>query len=153
MRGGKISLFDDLYDRFHEIHTDLVKAVDGLPAKALDWTPGAETNSINVLVVHLAGAERYWLGLALGEPPERVREQEFRARGLTADELKQHLSAADDYARQALARFSFADMDTVRKSPRNDKTFTTGWCILHALEHSALHLGHVQLTRQVWEQG
>jgi uncharacterized damage-inducible protein DinB len=105
-----------------------------------------------VLLVHLTASEGYWLGLALGEPPERVREQEFRVRGLTADELKQRLAAADQFARQTLARIPLADLDIIRTSPRNDKTFTAGWCILHALEHSALHLGHVQLTGQLWEK-
>jgi uncharacterized damage-inducible protein DinB len=147
-----MSVFDDLFDRFREIHADLAKAVDGLPPEALDWTPGAETNSINALVVHLTASEGYWLGLAMGEPPERVREQEFRAHGLTADELKGRIAAADDLARQALARIPLADLGTARTSPLSNKTFTAGWCILHALEHSALHLGHVQLTRQLWEQ-
>jgi uncharacterized damage-inducible protein DinB len=147
------NFFDDLFDRFHEIHSDLLKAVDGLPAEALDWVPGAEMNSINVLVVHLAGAEKFWIGaVALGEPTDRVREEEFQAHGLTAEELKQRLAAADEYARQALPRFTLADLETVRKSPRNEKTFTVGWCLLHALEHSALHLGHIQLTRQLWGQ-
>jgi ankyrin repeat protein len=26
------------------------------------------------------------------------------------------------------------------------------WCLAHALEHTALHLGHMQITRQLWEQ-
>jgi uncharacterized damage-inducible protein DinB len=148
-----MSFQDDLFDRFHEIHTDLMKAVDGLPGAALDWTPGAETNSINVLIVHLTASEKYWIGaVALGEPTDRVRDEEFQARGLTAAELNQRLTAADEYVRQALPRFTLADLETVRKSPRNEKMFTIGWCILHALEHSALHLGHIQLTRQLWEQ-
>jgi len=147
------NFYDDLFDRFHEIHTDLIKAVDGLPDAALDWVPGAETNSINVLVVHLIAAEKYWIGaVALGESSDRVREEEFQARGLTAAELKQRLTTADEYARQALPRFTLADLETVRKSPRNEKTFTVGWCLLHALEHSTLHLGHIQLTRQLWGQ-
>jgi uncharacterized damage-inducible protein DinB len=148
-----MSFQDDLFDRFHEIHTDLMKAVDGLPGAALDWTPGAETNSINVLIVHLTASEKYWIGaVALGEPTDRVRDEEFQARGLTAAELNQRLTAADEYVRQALPRFTLADLETVRKSPRNEKAFSVGWCILHALEHSALHLGHIQLTRQLWEQ-
>jgi uncharacterized damage-inducible protein DinB len=145
--------FDDLYDRFNEIHTDLARAIDGLPPEALDWAAGPEINSINVLVVHLVGAERYWIGaVGLGEPTDRVREEEFEAKGLTAEELKQRLTGADDFAREAFARFSLADLETVRKSPRNEKTFRLGWCLTHALEHSALHLGHIQLTRQLWDQ-
>jgi uncharacterized damage-inducible protein DinB len=110
-------------------------------------------NSINVLVVHLTASEKYWIGaMGLGEPTDRVRDEEFQARGLTVDELKQRLNAADEYARQALPHFTLPDLATVRKSARSEKTFTVGWCLLHALEHSALHLGHIQLTRQLWEQ-
>jgi hypothetical protein len=77
-----MTFFDDLYDRFHELHTDAAKALEGLPPKALDWVPGPEMNSIGVLVVHSIGAERYWLGVALGEPPSRDREAEFQTRRL-----------------------------------------------------------------------
>jgi len=144
--------FDDLFDRFCELHTEIKKALDGYPSEALDWGPGPEMNSIAVLVVHLAGAERYWIGVALNEPPDRDREAEFRTQALSADALEAHLVSADDYARLALARFSLPDLEAVRQSPRNAKTFTAGWCLAHALEHTALHTGHIQLTRQLWEQ-
>jgi hypothetical protein len=147
------AFFDDLFDRFHELHADAEKDIQGLPPEALDWVPGPETNSINVLVVHFTASERYWIGaVALGEPTARVRDDEFRTRGLSTGELHQQLSATNEYNRQALARFALADLEIVRKSPRNDKTFTVGWCLLHALEHTALHVGHIQLTKQLWEQ-
>jgi uncharacterized damage-inducible protein DinB len=140
--------FDDLSDRFSELHTDIERAVDGIPSESLDWIPGPEMNSINVLVVHLGAAERYWIGVALNEPPERDREAEFRTQGLSAEELEAHMLSADEYARQALARLSIPDLEAVRQSPRNGKTFTVGWCLAHALEHTALHTGHIQSTRQ-----
>jgi uncharacterized damage-inducible protein DinB len=147
------AFFEDLFDRFHELHSDLGKAVDGLPDTAMDWVAGPDMSSIAVLVVHLNGAERYWIGaVALGEPTDRVRAHEFEAKGLSVNEIKAHLTEADEYAQQALARFSLTDLEQTRQSPRNDKTFRVGWCLTHALEHSALHLGQVQLTRQLWEQ-
>jgi hypothetical protein len=27
-----------------------------------------------------------------------------------------------------------------------------GWALLHALEHTAIHLGHIQITQQLWDQ-
>jgi hypothetical protein len=27
-----------------------------------------------------------------------------------------------------------------------------GWALCHILKHTALHLGHLQITRQLWEQ-
>jgi uncharacterized damage-inducible protein DinB len=147
------AFYEDLFDRFHELHTDLGKTIDGLPVEALDWVSGPEMSSISVMVVHLAGAERYWIGaVALGEPTDRVRAQEFEVKGLSLGELRTRLTEADEYAREALARFSLADLEEPRQSPRNDKTFRVGWCLTHALEHTAIHLGHIQLTRQLWEQ-
>jgi hypothetical protein len=29
---------------------------------------------------------------------------------------------------------------------------TVAWAVLHAVDHTALHLGHIQITRQLWEQ-
>ncbi len=148
-----MTFFEDLTGRFGEIHAELIHAIDGLPAEALDWLPGGEMNSLSVLVVHLVGAEKYWIGaVALGEPTDRVREQEFSVQGLGLEELKKRILDANVYICQALTRFSPADLETSRKSPRNEKVFSVGYCLLHALEHSALHLGHIQITRQLWDQ-
>ena len=147
-----MSFQDDLTDRFGELHTELGQAIEGLPAEALDWVPGPEMNSIAVLVVHLTGAERYWIGVALNEPAERDRDAEFRTKALSGDDLNAHVTAEEAYSRDALKRLSLAELEALRLSPRNAKSFTAGWCVVHALEHSALHLGHVQLTRQLWKQ-
>lgn len=145
------TFFDDLYNRFYELHIEIVKSMDSLPDKAMDWVAEPDMNSIGVLIVHLIGAERYWIGdVSLGEPSDRLREEEFSVHGLSVDELKKRLFTADDYSRDAQARFSLTDLEMIRKSSRNEKTFTIGWCLTHALEHTALHLGHIQLTSQLW---
>ena len=146
------TFLDDLYDRFHELHIDLIKTVEGLPQASLDWVPGLEMNSINALVVHLTGAERYLIGVALDEPTERDRDAEFNAHGLSVEELKAMLTDADDYIHQGLMRLSLQNLESVHISPRSQKKVTAGWAILHALEHTAIHAGHAQLTRQLWEQ-
>jgi uncharacterized damage-inducible protein DinB len=143
--------FNDLIDRFKELHSDIGKSLEGLPVEALDWVPGPEMNSLSVLVAHLTGSERYWIGVAINEAPERDREAEFRIKGLDVEELKGRLNFADDFARKALASLSLEDLDAVHRSPRNDKKFSAGWCLAHALEHTALHTGHIQLTRQLWD--
>jgi uncharacterized damage-inducible protein DinB len=145
------TFFDDLNNRFREMHSDILKAMEGLPIAALDWVPGAEINSLAVLVTHLTGAERYWIGLAVNETLERDREAEFRAKGLNGLELKAFVVSADEYNLDALARLSLPDLEVVRHSPRNDKSFTVGWCLMHALEHTCQHTGHITLTRQLWD--
>jgi hypothetical protein len=34
-----------------------------------------------------------------------------------------------------------------------ERTIPVRWCLLHALDHTALHLGHMQLTYQLWRRG
>jgi hypothetical protein len=144
--------YDDLIDRFTELHLDIKKVLEGLPAEALDWVPGPDMNSIAVLVTHLTGSERYWIGVAENKPPERDRDAEFRTKGLSTKELLARVVSVNDFARQVMVSMSMKDLEAVRHSPRNDKAFSVGWCLIHALEHSSLHAGHLQMTRQLWEQ-
>jgi len=134
--------FADFLRLLEEKHADFVAAFEGLPAEAVNWQPGEGMNSLAVLAVHTAGAERFWIGdVAMGEPLKRDRPGEFAAK----------LAASLDYARVALERLALADLSALRVSPRNGQETTAGWAILHALEHTAMHAGHAQLTRQLWE--
>lgn len=145
--------FADYFGLLQGCHNDIHKALDGLPPEALDWSPGKDMNSISVLVVHLIGAERFWIGdVAAQEPSDRNRDAEFEVKGLGTDVLKKRLDDTLSYVSTALEKFTLQELELPRRSPRTDRDFTVGWALLHALEHSTLHLGQIQLTRQLWEQ-
>jgi len=147
------NFFQEYLNRLDELHTDLLKAIQGLPPEALDWLPGADMNSVAVLITHLSGAERYWIGdVAMGDPSVRDRAAEFRVKGITLEALQQRLADATAYAQSGLARLTLDDLEQERVSPRDGHKFTVAWALLHALEHTALHLGHIQIARQLWEQ-
>src|SRR5215469_4260542 len=56
----------------------LLKAVSGADDAALYWTPGPEFNSVAILLRHLAGSERWWIGEQIGGvPAHRNRGAEF----------------------------------------------------------------------------
>lgn len=135
-----------------DLHRQFVTAIEGLPVEALDWQPGADMNSLGVLVVHTTGASRFWIGVALGEQPERHRDLEFQARGLGVEELKARFVALENYARTALESFSSADFGRMNEVPNRNMQVTAAYGLLHALEHTGLHLGHAQITRQLWDQ-
>jgi uncharacterized damage-inducible protein DinB len=142
----------DYLERLQALHHEIAQAVAGLPQTALDWTPASQTNSMVVLVMHLVGAERYWIGdVALGQPSGRDRAVEFQVSGLSTQDLDAHLEAAGDYARNALQGLELAVLARPCVSPRDGRGLSTAWALLHALEHTAIHLGHIQLTRQLWE--
>lgn len=145
--------FEDYLNLLRSCHNDIHKALDGLPPEALDWVPGDDMNSISVLVVHLTGAERFWISdVAAQEPSDRNRDAEFKVKGLGMDALKKRLDEALSYASATLEKFSLQDLETPRRSPQTDRDFTVGWSLLHALEHAREHAGQIQLTRQLWEQ-
>lgn len=145
--------FDELYERLETLHKGIKEALRDLPQEALDWVPGPEMNSLGILVMHTAGAERYWIGDVIGEDPSgRVRETEFQVKGLDAQTLMERLDDTLFHSRGILQELSLEDLSTIRTSPRDGREFSVAWSMAHALEHTALHLGHIQIIRQLWDQ-
>ncbi len=145
--------FADCLARLEILHSEMVQAIAGLSQEALDWSPGPEMNSMAVLAVHTAGAERYWIGDVIGQDNSgRVRDEEFVTEGLDEAALRQKLDAALAHSRGVLAALSVADLAEPRLSSRHGEDFSVGWALVHAVEHTAVHTGHIQLMRQFWEQ-
>lgn len=144
---------EDYLKNLQELHSDIQSAVEGLPHTALDWSPGHSLNSLSVLIVHLTGAERYWLGDVVARVPSgRDREAEFQVRDIGIETLTNRLTDGLVYARSLLEMLTLQDLETSRISPRNKREVTVAWALNHALKHTALHAGHIQITRQLWEQ-
>ena len=146
----KHQLFADYLERLEGLQRGLHKDVHDLPVEAMDWSPGPAMNSVAVLLAHIEGVLHEGIDLALGNPPDRVRAQEFQTRGVVSAEMLRRLDAVIDYARSALPRLGLEDLDTERQD--EDGMISCGWALLHALEHAYLHLGHLQLTCQMWRR-
>ncbi len=148
------TFYVEYLERLTDLHAQMATALDGLPAPALDWSPGPEMNSLAVLITHVAGAERYWIGDVAGQDPSgRDRTSEFRTAGQTATDLLARLEASLAHAHGVLAQLSLTDLATEQPSVRHPgQTFTVAFCLLHTLEHTGQHLGHVQMVRQLWQQ-
>lgn len=115
--------------------------------------PVPEGNSLFAIATHLVGAGEFWvLALAGGRHIPRDREAEFRATGTYAD-LEVRYSRWLSELREVLANLpSEAWTGEVAPPPQftgslGADSMTVRACVLHAVEHSALHLGHIQLTR------
>lgn len=147
----KTKFVEDYWERLEKLHAEIDQVLEVLPQAALDWKPGPDMNSIAVLVVHLAGAERYWIGdVVMGDPSNRRREQEFQTVGWSRQALSDRLSDVGAYIQNQLAGLRLQDLDDTRVSPRDGSECRVGWALLHALEHTAQHLAHIQITRQLW---
>lgn len=133
------------------LHTEIRSLLEGMPDEALDWVPGPGMNTISATIVHSLGAERYWLGdVAYGEASGRDRDGEFRARGLGASRLLEQLAEADAYATKVFGGLDPATLATSRFSVLHGRDYAVAWAVAHTVEHSALHVGHLQVIRQLW---
>lgn len=139
--------------RLQVLHAELGRTIDGLAPEALDWSPGPHMNSLCVLVAHATGAQRYWIGDVVGRDPSgRVREVEFRAQGTDGAALKLRLDRTLAHTSGVLGTLALQDLEASRTAPRDECEYTVGWALAHALEHTAMHVGHAQITRQLWDQ-
>lgn len=146
-----LSILKAYFSRLNDLHDNLKKIIEGLPQQALDWTPGEDMSSLGVLMAHVAGSERYWIGDIAGQDPSgRIREEEFRTYDLSAEQLSARLDTALEHSRGVLENMTLVDLESPRVVPHDGRTISTAWALTHSLEHTALHLGHAQLTRQLW---
>ena len=147
------SFFTSYLDLLQDCHNGILEALEGLSQDGLDWIPGRDMNSIAVLLAHITGSERYWIGdIAAQESSNRNRDAEFRVHGVEVDALRKRLADNLEYARNVLEKMSLEDLESARVSPNNEREYTVAWALLHALEHATSHLGQIQITRQLWEQ-
>ena len=145
--------FEELFKKFRGLHAEIEEKIVDLPQEALDWHPGADMNSIGVLVAHIAGAERYLIGdVVLEDSSHRDRPAEFLTKGLVVPELLSKLKDSETYMERAFESLTLDDLDKTRRHPRDGRQVKVSWSLLQAIEHTAMHVGHIQLVRQLWEQ-
>ena len=139
-------------ERMMFLHDEIRRELARLPDEAFDWSPADDMNSIAVLLIHSTGAERYWVGdVAAQDPSERVRSAEFEVANLTRADLEAQLATSIAYIQKTLPTFSAEDLDKERRVPRYEQSFTVSWALLHAMEHTATHVGHIQMMRHYWQ--
>jgi hypothetical protein len=146
-------IFAEYMKLLEALYADFEKAISGLPVEALDWVPGTDMNSLAVLIVHTTGATRYLVGdVAGGLPSNRDRAGEFQVSGLDEAALKARLAESREFTRSVLEKLSPDDLTQTRFMADRNRTYVFAESVFHALDHIGLHVGHAQMTRQLWDQ-
>ena len=107
---------------------------------------------------HAISACRHWLvAVVAREPNPRDRESEFRS---TAAELTQLEALSERWlsdARRILTSMATANFDapcnlaaTTGIVFKTSEPLTCRAALLHAVDHIGIHIGHVELTAQLW---
>jgi len=142
-----------ILNNLHKLHLEAGNILQELPSQALDWKPAVDMNSLSVLISHIVGAERYWIGdVIMQEPSNRNRDEEFRIHGIELVLLKNRISNLESYEVAAFKKINKDELNAERISPRDGKRYSVAWALCHALEHTAIHIGHMQILAQQWMQ-
>ncbi len=129
---------------------DVLDALTGLSAAELNWKPPVEGgNSAMVLATHVIGAcQGHLLQTLCGQSIERVREEEFEASGDSVGPLREHWATVRGRIDAALEALDPAELERTHEHPILGPMSGHDLLML-AVRHSAEHLGHASLTRDL----
>lgn len=133
---------------------DLLTAV---PDGALNWVPdggqGADRfNSLAALAAHIAGTEHYWICEVIGQQPSvRDRDAEFAAKAGNNRPLLAMLEKIAEESRKIVVGLTESDLN--RSIHVDGETPAVRWILMQVASHTAIHLGHMQITYQLWNNG
>jgi uncharacterized damage-inducible protein DinB len=143
--------------RIEDLRSQISGLVAALNVEALNWRPieGKDdhaANSLAVLATHIAGAEHFWIAEVVGNRPEtRDRDAEFATKAANATEITQLLANNALETREVFSTLRESELNGMRQT--GGRSVPVRWCILHVIDHTSLHLGHMQITYQLWSGG
>jgi uncharacterized damage-inducible protein DinB len=143
--------------RIEDLHGQISGLIADLSAEALNWRPldGSDDhamNSLAVLTAHVAGAEHFWIAEVIGRrPPRRDRPAEFATVAINAEMMIQRLQETLQETRDVSSALGESDLNGTRRA--DDRDVPVRWCMIHVIDHTSLHLGHMQMTYQLWSGG
>lgn len=150
-------LFDNLYQEIDSLLADL-------PNEALLWKPFENSpwqgpcNSLGKIVAHAVSSTVYLLRRAeysLGrcewnEVDGDEGREEFGPANYELDYLRARVKRTQAYVHTFLDSVTSETLNASRPHPKRPITFMARQDLLHALDHLSQHIGHGQLTRQLW---
>lgn len=146
-------LKETIATRLDELLLQMAGTFPDLPVEALDWTPDPAVNSISVLIIHSTGALRFWVGeLIGGQPSHRDRQAEFEVKDLSKFDLRDRLEQTRTLVQAVLTEVTPDQLMQKYYSTIHKQYYTGIYALVHALTHTALHLGHLEMLREAWER-
>lgn len=162
-----VAQLDDLSGR-------MWKDLEGVTAAELAWQPRRGTNTMGMLLAHMAIVEVFWmqrvttgvdeaeslrvLGLGMdddgmplapdGLPPRTLR-------GWTLARFRALEARARAFTKRRARTLGPADLARVFRADRPDgrrRSFGVRWSLYHVVEHSAGHYGQVLLLRHLYRE-
>lgn len=142
-------IVETLLERAKWIHQMLRDEVRGLTPEQLDFVPAPGANSIAVLVSHICGSQVEFWSMVAGAGFERDRPGEFAAKGVEAEALLAQIDRVDRLVEELAPRIDREALAKVWQRP-NGQANTGAYWLINQISHAREHLGHLQLTKQLF---
>lgn len=133
---------------------DVLRELEGLPEDVLNQTVDVpEANSLFAIATHMmASGENWTLVVVGGRDIARDRDAEFVATGTFAD-LQARYDAWMRGMHEVLDEYPDSELGRETSLPayRADlgvEMMTVELGLIHVIDHTAVHLGHIQVTKQ-----
>jgi uncharacterized damage-inducible protein DinB len=147
--GLAIAALDELLERLEDLISDL-------PDEALHFAPLDESNTIAMLVLHMAAGEAFWLARVTGEPlPEDVKQllaggMQDQSGNLPAskpdrERITRACREVRSLTKERLAKI--ADPD--RTIEADGRSISVRGVLMHQIWHWTYHTGQVGLLRRL----
>lgn len=146
-----VAMLDELSERLLDLIADL-------PLDALDYVPEGTTNSIAMLVVHMAWAEAWWVGRATRrDMPADLEQALLPGRQGPSGDLPRSWADGDllvewcrrvrnEITKPALASVQDIDLE----AGDGGRPMTVRGVLMHLVWHWTYHSGQVGLLRRLW---
>lgn len=146
-------------------YTEIDQLLADLPAEALLWKPFETSpwqgpcSPLGLIIAHAISSTVYLVRQAEYTAGKREwstvdgdeGSDEFGPANHDPAYLRARSQRTHTLVDQMLAGFTPEELNRSRPHPkRSDRILTVRFAIQHAIEHLSQHIGHAQLTRQLW---
>lgn len=151
---GTLPLLAGILQMMDFTHRDMRHLIADLPEEALAWRPAHAMGTLSGIVCHTMYCETFAIRRAAGEDVSYTEDENDET--WRAVERREHLIAriaeGNTIMKRILPVMTVAGMEKRFNAWGGDATQSGGELIAEAAIHTGMHWGHMQMTRQLWEQ-
>jgi uncharacterized damage-inducible protein DinB len=149
---------------FQKARDDTKHAVSGLSPSELVWRPHSRSNSIGMLLLHIAAVELDWMVRDVGRQQidprlaQHLLLEDAGSSPTLGDPGEQplewfvdKLDETRDITRRILGTLTEADLTSWRGADRPGVHYElqVGWILAHLIQHEAAHRGQIQMLKSL----
>ena len=156
---GTLPLLSGILNMMDFAHRNMIQIIADLPDEALVWQPATDMGSLSGIICHTMYIETFAIRCAAGEDVsysvEYNKAEEGGSTWRTAEgrePLIARIAEGDAIMKRILPVMTVAGMEKRFRGFSPDSPLSGGYLIAIAATHTTMHWGHMQMTRQLWQQ-